>query len=159
MGIDYSVNLGIGYILDREDIIAPFRVEVPEKFHMEDRFDPKTGKKLAPVKVVDEEGGEEFEYKGERHEDSYELFQAIGEDLGCNIDNCGGYTDGETIRVTLEIETDDSGVDDGMFTVGGAASFDDVTAKRAELKELKKRFKKLGIDLGEPKVFPAWDIS
>lgn len=159
MGIDYSVHLGIGYILDREDIIAPFRVEIPEKFHMEDRFDSKTGKKLAPEKVVDEEGGEEFEYKGTRYEMEYELFEAMAEDLECCIDNCGGYTDGETIRVTLDVETDDSGIDDGRFTVGGAVSFADVTAMRAQLTALKKKFKKLGIDLGEAKVFPAWDIS
>lgn len=159
MGIDYSVNLGIGYILDQEDIIAPFRVEVPEKFHMEDRFDPKTGKKIAPVKVIDAEAGEEYEYKGERFEDTYELFERLGSELGCDINNCGGYSDGETIRVTLDVDTDESGIDDGRFTVGGAAKFDDVTALRAQLTKLKKDFKKLGIDLGEAKVFPAWDIS
>jgi hypothetical protein len=159
MGIDYSVHLGVGYILDREDIIAPFRVEIPEKFHMEDRFDPKTGVKLEPVKVVDEGGQEEFEYKGTRYEMEYELFEAIGQDLGCCIDNCGGYSDGETIRVTLDLDTDDSGIDDGRFTVGGAITFDDLTSRRAELITLKKAFKKLGIDLGEAKVFPAWNIS
>lgn len=159
MSIDYSVHLGVGYILDREDIVALFRVEIPEKFHMEKRFDPKSGKKIEPEKVIDEESGEEFEYKGKKYENEYELFEALGQDLGCNIANCGGYSDDEVIRVTLDIETDDSGVDDGRFTVGGAAAFNDVTAKRAELMALKKKFKKLGIDLGEPKVFPAWDIS
>lgn len=159
MGIDYSVNLGIGYIIDSEDLFAPFRVDIPEKSHMEDRFDPKTGKKIAPVKVVDEEACEEYEYKGKRYEDVYDLSHALAKDLECGISNNGGYSDGDTYYVTVDVATDDSGLEEGRFIVGGAAKFDDVTAMRAQLTKLKKAFKKLGIDLGEAKVFPQWDIS
>lgn len=159
MGIDYSVHLGVGFIVNKDSLTSPFRVETEEQFHMEDRFNPKTGEKLAPVKVVDVEADEAFVFEGKTYDDWYELSEALAEKLDCGIQDTGGYTDGETIFVTLAVDTDDGGTDEGRFTVGGAAKFDDVTAMRAQLTKLKKAFKKFGVDLGEAKVFPAWNVS
>lgn len=159
MGIDYGCYLGIGFITDKETVLAPFRKVLPEVSHMEDRFDQKTGKKLAPVKVVDEGEGEEFVFDGRHYDDDFELFEAIGKKLNCSIGDTGGYTEGTTVYIEVDVDTDDGGVDDGRFTVGGAATFADVTALRAQLTKLKRDFKKLGIELDEPMVFPAYSIS
>jgi hypothetical protein len=160
MGIDYQFSLGIGFILDREDVVAPFRVEVPEKFHMEDRFDPKTGKPIEPVKVIDEEAGEAFVVDGTTYEDGYDFFEALGSKLGCSIANQGGYSDGETLYLTVDVErTDEDYLDDGRISVGSSIAFDNVTASRAAIMELSKKLKKLGIEPGTAKVFVQSDIS
>jgi len=161
MGIDYSASLGIGFVVSNDDLLKPFTVETEEKFHMEDRFDPKTGKKLAPVKVIDEEGGETYEFEGERYEDTYELFDAMGKKLGCEIANQGGYSNGETLYVFVDgVEhTGEDDCDDGRFSVGTSVLFDEVARQKSALDKLAKAFKKYGIDLGPAKVFVAWDIS
>lgn len=160
MGIDYSANVGIGFIVDREDLLAPFRVETEEKFHMEDRYDPKTGKKLEPVKIVDVEAGEIFEFEGKTFEEEYEVVEAIADKLDCIIEDTGGYTDCETLQITVKVEhTDEDDVDCDRFYVGSSILFDNVTALRAELKRVAKGFKKYGVDVGEAKVYVAYGIS
>ncbi len=121
MGIDYGADIGIGYIINLDDLLAPFRVETEEKFHLEDRFDQKTGKKLEPAKVVDVEAGEAFVFEGQTYEEGYELYEAMAEKLNCSIQNTGGYTDGETLFVTVHAEyTCEDGCDGGRFFVGSS---------------------------------------
>lgn len=160
MGIDYQFNIGIGFILDREDVVAPFRVQTEEKFHMEDRFDSKTGKKLAPLKVVDQKATEAFELDGKTYEECWDFYEALGEKLDCSISNQGGYTDGETLYITINIEhTGEDDLDSGRVTAGSSITFDNVTMSRATLMTLSKKLKKLGIEPGTAKVFIQSDIS
>jgi hypothetical protein len=100
MGIDYSVRLGVGYILDREDIIAPFRVEVPEKCHYEDRYDPKTGQKSHLVKVVDAEATTEYEVDKKRFSDPEEVFDHLCKKVGGEWESV--FDDGETHLISIE---------------------------------------------------------
>ncbi len=160
MGIDYAFNLGIGYILDREDVVAPFRVDVPEKFHMEDRFSPKTGKKLEPVKVVDEEAGEAYVLDGKQYEEHWEFFEDLSKKLECDITNQGGYSDDQTLYFTVKVEkTDEDTLEDGRITLGPSITFDNITSSRAALTKLAKSLKKLGIEPGVAKVFVQPDFS
>lgn len=59
MSVDYTLQMGIGWKLDEEQSKAFFKQynqEIsPEVSHMEDRFNPKTGEKLNPKLVIDEE--------------------------------------------------------------------------------------------------------
>jgi len=159
MGIDYSFNLAVGFITTGKNVVKPFTVTLPEKFHMEDRFDPKTGKKLPSEKVVDFEGGESFKLDGQEYDEEYELLEALSEKLGCCIENAGGYTNGETLYVTAALDTDDDTLDEGRVYVGGGSTPADVAQAAKEANALSKKFKKLGIELGEVKVFVQPNIS
>jgi hypothetical protein len=47
MGIDYTFYLRVGYTLNQDDVMKPYSSLHEEKFHYEDRFDPKSGKNLS----------------------------------------------------------------------------------------------------------------
>lgn len=57
MGMSFSFYLRVGFELSEDEALAPFyHKEITEDeglFHLEDRFDPKTGSKVAPEKVWD----------------------------------------------------------------------------------------------------------
>jgi len=157
MGIDYSFSLDIGYKISGEDLPDSMRKLTEEKSHMEDRFDPKTGKKLAPAKVVDEEGGLEcFLLDGKEIEDTYELAEALADKLGCDVDCEHGYS-GEDFSITFSLQlerTDEDDCDWGRVAIGSSILFDEATSAkaRAALKKLGKDLKKLGIDPGPAKI-------
>ncbi len=160
MGIDYAFNLGIGFVLDREDVLAPFRVEREEKFHMEDRFNPKTGKKVEPAKVVDEEAGEAFILDGTHHDDDWSFLEALSQKLGCDITNQGGYSDDQTLYFTVKVKTTgEDGLEDGRMTVGYSIAFVTVIESSSSVMLLAAKLKKLGIEPGVAKVFVQPDIS
>lgn len=160
MGIDYSFNLAVGFIVDTEDFIKPFRTMNEEKFHMEDRFDPKSGKKVGQEKVIDQEAEEAYTYKGKTYEEQYEFLEALCEDLGCTVDDGGGYSDNEKVYISVDFETDDSGQDYGRVCVGGAATFDEIAKCKKKCADLKKALNKLGVSsLGEAMVYVSPNIS
>jgi hypothetical protein len=74
--------LVIGFVVEAEDVLKPFEVTVPEKSHMEDRFHPKTGAKLPPVKVIDAEERVEYEVDKKRFKDSEEVFDHLCKKTG-----------------------------------------------------------------------------
>ncbi len=160
MGIDYSFNLAVGFVMDMDSLTKPFIVVAEEKFHMEDRFDPKTGAKLEPVKVVDEREEQNYVFKGQTYEDQFELLEALGEELGCSVNNGGGYSDGKTAYISVDFETDDSGEDYGRVCVGGKATFDEISACKVKCMALKKALNKLGVSsLGEAMVYVSPNIT
>ena len=97
MGIDYSFDLCFGYKVDYEDVVDALATVKHTKtdgvFHMEDRFDPRTGQKLKQVKVWDVKPID----KEERHinfgdvnfhifDDPNILEKELSKKFGCNID-------------------------------------------------------------------------
>src|SRR5881628_730959 len=64
MGIDYRVKIGIGFHYDQAEALRPFAREWPEESGWEDRFDPRTGAKLAPVRVIVKRAKIEYELPG-----------------------------------------------------------------------------------------------
>jgi hypothetical protein len=57
MSTDYDAGLVVGFAIDWNDLKKAVGKPMPEQSHMEDRFDPKTGKPTRREKVVDVEGG------------------------------------------------------------------------------------------------------
>lgn len=113
MGIDYSFWLVIGYKIDSANLPESMVRRTEEKFHMEDRYDQRTGEKLVPVKVVDEEGGEEvYHVNGKECVDTYELADALAKELGCSVEIDHGYS-GDNFDITFSIEFKSTGTDDG----------------------------------------------
>lgn len=60
MGVDYRFDLLVGYSVPLKVVEAPYIIEVETKFHYEDRFDPRTGQKLKPAKIIDQRGWKIF---------------------------------------------------------------------------------------------------
>ena len=70
MGYDASVDVVVGWCLKPSKILKRFMKISKEESHMEKRFNPKTGKPVAPVKIIDrasykrlEVGDKTFEMK------------------------------------------------------------------------------------------------
>lgn len=157
MGIDYSFYLAIGFIVDKQELLRPFATEVKEQFHMEDRFDPKTGVKLEPVKVIDSDGGTQYSLDGQIFDENseYEVLEGLEDLLGCSITLGGGYSDNKTAYVSVNFETTgEDDVDEGRVSVGPSVTFEEVAKAQVRALDLKKRLNELGVkSLGKPKVY------
>ncbi len=55
MGTDYTFNLAISFKFIEKDLVKAFGRKTIEQSHHEERFDPKTGKKIDDELVIDEE--------------------------------------------------------------------------------------------------------
>jgi len=166
MGIDYSFSLGIGFTVDPEELSEALRKihakEVPEKFHMEDRFDPKTGAKVGQEKVIDEEatiawfvGKEEYEYE-------QEFLEAFFESRGMAYSDNGGMSEADVAYITVPVKhTGEDDFDGGRVFTGSSILYSVATSKSTQstLKKIKAFLKKLGLDVGEPKIFIESRVS
>jgi len=154
MSIDFNFDLAVGFVLDKSDVLAPFGLESDERSHTEDRYDPKTGKKLEPVKVVDDLGGVTYELHGDRYDDEHEFLGALAGELDCSLDFGGNYSDNETIYASVEIEfTGEDDLDAGNISCGSSATLSTVIKSKRKVEALAKKLKKLGIDPGVAKVY------
>lgn len=157
MGIDYSFWLDIGYKIDSSSLPESMLKVTEEKFHMEDRFDQRTGKQLPPVKVVDEEGGETtYVVDGTELEDTYELAEALAEKLGCEVECEHGYS-GEDFALTFSLNLPRTNEDDGDWgrvSAGSSILFEEATSSKAQaaMKKLAEDLKALGIEPGPAKI-------
>lgn len=155
MGIDYSFALGIGFTVDPEELSEALRKDntklIPEKSHMEDRFDPKTGPKLASVKVVDEDetvswfiGEEEFEYENEFLEEFFHR-------KGMAYSDDSGMSEASVAYVTVPVKhTGEDEFDGGRVNCGSSIAYSVATSKSTQngLKKIKKFLQSLGLEVG-----------
>lgn len=164
MGIDYSFWLVIGYKINSADLPKSMIKYTEEKFHMEDRYNQRTGKKLAPVKVIDEEGGEDvYLVNGKECEYTYEFADALADELGCSVEIDHEYS-GQEFTIMFSIEFKTTGEDDvdwDRVSTGCSILFDDATSTkaRAAVKKLGKDLKKLGIDPGPAKILIGHSVG
>ena len=173
MSIDYTISLAVGYIIPEDELTRVFGKTTPKKSHLEDRFDPKTGKKLAPVEVVDENSYTTIVYKGEEIEDGEsELADLIREDLddivatGCQVWPHGSSMSGEMSYVfgpdlkKLYKPYDEDGISgDDTITATGSIPFALLTECGSALGVIRKALVELGLKPGEPMVLLAGWIS
>lgn len=155
MSVDHSAETIVGYVIPVEDFFKPLLVKSKEVSHMEDRFDPKSGKKLdKQEKVIDREAGfnvkvgdEEFEGPGadddlENFNPDDEVTEAIGALLGCNVRVTGNFYNGCCVFVCLEPK--------GFSKNDGCVSLKDIVKQADELKRIGKAcIKLLDVDPGE----------
>jgi hypothetical protein len=100
VGIDYSFKLAVGWRVSKERLEKKFGTVVPAKTHKEDRYDPKTGKKVESEIVVDEPGGETltaaaFGEPDVEYCDLWDLADGICSELGCQHWAVGSGMDDE----------------------------------------------------------------
>lgn len=70
----YSTNIDVGFVFKLKDLEKAFGKKVPEKSHMEPRWDSKTGKRLRDKKVVDEEASICLQLDGKKYGDDWMRF-------------------------------------------------------------------------------------
>jgi len=156
MGIDYTFYLRIGFELDIDIVSKPYEIFHEEKSHYEDRFDPKTGKKLKPEKIIDEHGGEYFslEYNSEEYKSFWDVINETDyfhKKLGCEIST--GFNS-DVVSFYLEQPKSET------IGCGRVRLYDTevpiswIEQNKKRLLELKNKLEKeFSIDAGEPKIF------
>lgn len=163
MGVDYTFHLRVGYSLSEDMVVKPYSKHFETKFHYEDRFDCKTGKKLKSVKIIDQRGGNylELEYDGQVYKDLIEIVQETSffqDKFNCEVSypfNCSEPP--KIVNFYLDLpQTYTNEVCSGKVTVIGAdiplSWLDESKNKLFELKsKLEKEFDINNI--GEPKIF------
>lgn len=163
MSIDYSFGLMVGFRFSPGELDDVFGKKVPEKSHMEDRFDPKTGKKLAPEKVVDREAGLVYVFQGKELEDGEyhvyeELANAIAGHVGCNYD-ISGCDGNDMVIFGPSIKYMEEGTDWGHIGTSGPLPLDAVVKAAPKLKQIATKLKKLGLVPGKAGIFITYDVG
>lgn len=142
MGMEHTSEMVIGFVACQDEILKYFELTTPEVSHIEDRYDPKTGKRLKPVVVVDEEERTVYRVDGETYEDSYDIAEALADAVGCRVTRHGNLFTGEDIVFAIE-----------PSKMPSTVSFKQIAELEPECKRIRKEFKKRwGIELGEPSV-------
>lgn len=168
MGIDYTANLVYGFEIDEDEVQAIWRrtKKNPGEFHMEDRFDPKTGNKIKQEKVWDRKPSTErwFEMNGEKIEDlDFEDWDAfLSKQFDCHVETAGSFPSGELTYVFFVNESlsykeaDDYGHVTVYNNVIDHETLQELIPKAAALKE---KLLKAGLKVEEPTIFIAMRIS
>ena len=159
MSTDYRVDLAIGFVVDTP-MLAAFARTIDEKAHLEQRFDPLTGKPTTNARIVDECAHTTFAIDGEEHDFADEVFEAISKKIGCEF---RPYSDNDsgTLRAVFGPNIDDGGGEclGTHFDVGGEILFADVVAMVAEMDRIGDALRELGISVKRPIVGLRWTIS
>ena len=170
MSIDYTIKLAVGYVIPEEELTRVFGRKTEGRTHLEDRFDPKTGKKIDPIEVVDEFEYTTLYYRGVEFEDStYELAEKIAKDIevetGCCAIPYGNNMSGETSVVfgpdlrSMSSMYDDNELESGHVTCSGGVPFSLLIECGSALGVIRKALRDIGLNPGEPVVVPAWWVS
>jgi hypothetical protein len=180
MSIDYSASIVVGYRLTLEDALEPFEVKVGEdEFTEEDRFDPKTGKKVGTEKVrtassyvkhvwkkisttVDEEEPEAGWPEDHEEVGDLDFLEKVAEANGFQCLNFGeSSSDDWEVVFFPKNHPDDltEGKDWGRLQVEGHLDWGQVCEMGKDLVELRKKLVKLGLKPGKPEIVLAASAS
>lgn len=159
------VSMHLGFVATAEAVLKGFRHDRPEKWHMKDRFDPDTGEKLDPVKVVDAEASSGWLIGGKFFDDVDDALDAVGKVIGCQCvrqagDGCfepcsaDERDDVDVIDVILCVDVRYGKDDRDMIdvSVGSSISTKAILAAGPALEALGGRLKKMKIKASGPKV-------
>lgn len=116
MSVDHDAEAVVGFAISFEDFFKPLMKRTKEEFHMEDRFDSKSGKKLdKQEKVVDKNAGfaiviGEHEFEGPESKEDLEgswcpeddVMEAISERLNAHVWYTGDMYNGCCFFVCIE---------------------------------------------------------
>ena len=166
MSVHYSFYLRVGFKVDLGDLKKVFEhknvVHEEGVFHMEDRYDPKTGAKLQPVQVWDKKPKTKterwWEIDGKRFDDWEDdpMTDFFKDKLGCNVDYYWqAYGDEPAYGFYLHDRNNDDERETGKGVDIHNMSMDyaSVCAMQPGLEVLKQKLQAMGINPGEPQVF------
>lgn len=169
MGISYKLRLCFGYEVKEEAAFAPFlktHTEVKEGvFHMEDRFDPKTGDKVEPEKVWDIKPSKKVtkwvEIGGVRIEDynALELISQLEDYYECNVETFGSFVSSNAKTLVFYVNEPvlwKDASDYGKFSVyNNSLSLEEISKLTPKVLSLKEKLEANNIKVNEPKCFLA----
>lgn len=150
MSTDYDSGVQVGFYLPEEDFLKIFAVKMPEKSHMEKRFDAKTGRKIKSEKVIDEEARTAYKFKDKifEEDDAQELAEAIAADVGLVSGDFGDLQNGDPIFITFVVDMDSEPL------------LDEITPDvKDRLAAARVKLNKMGFKFSKPRIFAAWTIS
>lgn len=163
MGTTYSFTLQVGYSADQDLVNQIFEETIPGEFHFEDRFDPKTGQKIDSVKIWDKLSHTFIVINGEKiDEDPEQISSCLAEILDCNVSTSGHYYNGDLqYNFTPKLDSkEEKYIDYGkIYVYNPSMSFKDVVALEDKINLLYVKLTKLGIKVGEPKVWISSSIG
>lgn len=180
MGTYYTLNLRVGFEISEKDTIAPLLRHSekvvcegsPGEYHMEDRFDPKTGKKTTPVQVWTKKPTERMvsrtewmEFDGKKYEeyeweDPDHIQELLSAKLECNVDHRFDVTSEVESWFIFYLHKKGKSGSGYKFDIGlSELPYQEVFEMKNSLYELRNRMIKLGLPVGDPKVFIAQDAS
>lgn len=147
----------VGYYFPVEYVESLFRLHTEEVSHLEDRFDAKTGEKIAPLKVIDCFEEEYYEIDGEEVAD-WELMDVLADKLGC-VWSSMSKDDVECVAFGVSLPTSERGEDLGRLTVSESFLYEDVCDAEDNLEDLAEKLGDLGLDVDAPQVFIAGSVN
>jgi len=165
MGVEYSVEIKVGYVFDLYELIRPFEKIKPEESHLEPRWDQKTGKEIKPEKVIDSDEEVFYEFDG-TYETEEELLEDIASRAGCHYHVYGDFVSGDVSwvifglnRPALKQIEEDFDINHNL-RIGGAVTYQSVVAQAKALEKLGNKLKSLGIKkVGKPRVVQTYSVS
>ena len=159
MSTNYSFRLSVGFEIGYDQILKKYGEYMPEKSHMEDRFDPRTGKKSVQVKVVDHEAGVRVVIGSESfgQYDIHEMVEALEKELDAFVEvvndvmsaGCVGNSFMISPRGLNFKDPSKATLDYGDVMAHGGFLIDDMVRKLPQFEELGLRLKKLGFKPGK----------
>lgn len=168
MSIDYSFHLCMGFEIDQQEVenIFVHKETDPGVFHMEDRFDPKTGIKIDPIKIWDEKPSTKkwVEYKGNKIKDldPEEWETLLAEEFDCYVSQRGSFPTGKltyVFSVNKPISWKDAENHGHITIYNNAIECFMIDALNQKAFSLKSKLEQRGYKIGDPKVFIATRIS
>ena len=170
MSTSYSYYIRVGVQIPTDELKMHFRhqkvTEEEGVFHMEDRFDPKTGAKIAPAIVWDKKPKTHKEtwwvIDGERFDDWEDeiLTHFLESKLGCGVDSYwqayGSNTDDEwSYGFYPHPHNNKEKMGDGYkFTIHNTKmDYKEVVEMQSKLQQLKEKLQAMGLNPGDAKIF------
>jgi len=170
MGTDLSFGTAIGYDFTLAEINKAFGVKALEESHMEKRFDKKSGKKIAPEKVIDHPARLVYKFDDETIEaedpdygsDHEGLCDKIALHLKCEWCHSYYYGEEEATRIYFMPKMPkplDDGACFGHIDTDGPLPFDAVVKMAPKMKKLAAGLKKLGLKPGKAGIHVTYSVQ
>lgn len=158
MGIDIDQSISIGFVLEEDEIKQVFGVATPEVSHMEDRFDPKTGAKLEPKKVIDTHSYTTFTLENKKFDGEYELMEALAKHLDVTVDRFGDSFGGRSGYV-VGLGHGTGSCDAKRCPELGEIDLQEVIDDLPKLMELGDKLTNLGFSSRKVKIFNCYTVG
>ena len=152
MSYSFNGSIILGYSIPFYDVQKLFLIKTQGVFHMEDRFDIKTGSKLDQIKVWDKLTQDNLIYKGKEYKSGEEFTELLEEVVCCRVTEV--INDEHQYIFHPEMPSPSTGgrEEDRGVSFGPSYWFKDFVALDMRLKRIKGSLKKMGLHPGEPEI-------